>query len=138
MSCITIFYLIELLIHFRLYSKSKSIPKLMVVWRLWSSRDDILLQLLDLLPKRWEHNHIDWNYHLSKKIHEKSLNEYPLRMINSLSFQLTAAASSTALTATLLSPASLLSSSSSSTSRVSSVVYTSCNFLRMYFALVAW
>ena len=34
--------------------------------------DIIILHLLNLLPKRWEHNHIDWNYHVNKKKHEKN------------------------------------------------------------------
>ena len=34
--------------------------------------DILLLESLNLLPNKWEHNRIDWNYHLSKKIHEKT------------------------------------------------------------------
>ena len=36
--------------------------------------DIIILHLLNLLllPKRWEHNRIDWDYHVSKKLHEKN------------------------------------------------------------------
>ena len=32
--------------------------------------DLLLLHLIDVRNTRWEHNRIDWNYHVRKKIHE--------------------------------------------------------------------